>query len=526
MKTTSRRPEEKEQWIIDTLQVRPIRPCERVRCMRLLAAHHYLGDIQPVGEQMIYVAVSPCGGWRGILVFCAAALHLKAREAWIGWTNEQRRRRLALVANNARFLILPGYSIPNLATRMLSLALDRLADDWAKQYGHPVALVETFVDPEQFQGTIYKAGNWVELGTTRGCGRIGKDYYVRHNKPKRLYVRELFRNARRGLQAEHLKPGWRMVEEKVAPRCTLPVKELRSLIEGLKKVPDYRSRIGSYPIWSLLGIVALAPICGVLGGQKGLVKFARQLNDGQRHALGIRRNRNGRCPAPSQPTFCRLLKAVDARAVEAVILDFQTQLRGPSPKDEVVAVDGKAARRSQGEMLLNAVAVPSLYYLGSEPVPVDKTNEIPVARALLERLDLEGRLVGMDALHTQSDTARALVQEAGGDYLMTIKDNQKVLRKTAQTLMAATPAAFSPSAHHADPGVERRTQQESSGATTNPHTGDNARTNVLPTCRAGSTDVSPYWIAQAGNGLAADQPETRTTECVPVASGSTRLLGH
>ena len=122
----------------------------------------------------------------------------------------------------------------------------------------------------------------------------------------------------------------------------------------------------------------------------------------------------------------------------------------------MVAIDGKAAKRSGGEMLLNAVTVPSLYYLGSEPVPVDKTNEIPVARAMFERLDLEGRLVGLDALHTQAETACALVQEAGADYLLTVKDNQKGIRRTVRTRFAATPAAFSPSADHVHDGVDRR----------------------------------------------------------------------
>ena len=90
-----------------------------------------------------------------------------------------------------------------MATRVLKLALARLSDDRQQRYRHPLAAVETFVNPAQFQGTVYKAGGWIELGLTRGCGRVGRDYYVRHNKPKRLFVRELCRNARRGLQAVH-----------------------------------------------------------------------------------------------------------------------------------------------------------------------------------------------------------------------------------------------------------------------------------------------------------------------------------
>jgi len=138
-------------------------------------------------------------------------------------------------------------------------------------------------------------------------------------------------------------------------------------VEHLKTVPDFRGRVQSYPVWSLLAIVALAYLCAAPRGQKDLAKFARQMNHGQRRALGIRRNRQGKYPAPSQPTFCRLLKAVEARQVEAAILAFQHQVRGPAPKGEMVAIDGKAAKRSGGEMLLNAVTVPSLYYLGSEP---------------------------------------------------------------------------------------------------------------------------------------------------------------
>jgi hypothetical protein len=456
MKTEVRLPSVKEQTLVDSVQVRPIRSDERARFMKQLERHHYLGELRPVGEQVLYVAIGRNGGWRALLVFCAAANHLRHRDQWIGWTDEQRRRRLALVANNARFLILPGYAVPNFATRVMRLALDRVSKDWQHRYGHPLAAVESFVDPRKFQGTVYKAGGWVELGLTRGVGRVGRDYYERHNKPKRLFVRELCRNARRGLQAEHLKPAWASVQEKVPPRCTQKAKEIRSLTEHFKTIPDFRSRIQSYPVWSLVTIIALAYLCQAPRGPKDLAKFARDMSRGQRRAVGIRRNRQRQFPHPSRSTFERLLKAVDPRAVEAAILAFQEQVRGPAPKGEMVAIDGKAAKRSGGEMLLNAVTVPSLYYLGSEPVPVDKTNEIPVARKMFERLDLVGRLVGLDALHTQMETACRIVQGAGADYLLTVKGNQKGLRRTLRTRFAATPAAFSPSTHDADVCLDRR----------------------------------------------------------------------
>lgn len=473
MKTEPRLPSAKEQTLVDSVQVRLVRPDERGRLMKLLERHHYLGELRPVGEQMLYVAVGKNGGWRALLVFCAAANHLRHRDQWIGWTDEQRRRRLALVANNARFLVLPGYAVPNLATRVMKLALDRVSNDWQQRYQHPLAAVETFVDPSKFQGTVYKAGGWVELGMTRGVGRVGRDYYERHNKPKRLFVRELHRNARRGLQAEHLKPAWACVEEKVPPRCTQKAKEIRSLTEYFKTIPEFRSRIQSYPVWSLVTIIALAYLCEAPRGPKDLAKFARDMSRGQRRAVGIRRNRQRQFPPPSRSTFSRLLAAVDARAVEAAILAFQEQVRGPVPKDEMVAIDGKAAKRSGGEMLLNAVSVPCLYYLGSQPVPVDKTNEIPVAREMFERLDLVGRLVGLDALHTQMETACRIVQGAGADYLFTVKGNQKGLRRTLRTRFTATPAAFSPSTHDADVCLDPGDQSQPAGTAADTHADGN-----------------------------------------------------
>jgi hypothetical protein len=454
-----------EQRIVDTVRVRPVRSqAERARCLRLLQQHHYLGALQAVGEQVFYVAHGPNGGWRAVQVFCAAAKHLGPRDRWIGWTPEQRRRRLALVANNARYLVLPGFHVPNLATRVMRLTLDRLSADWSERYGHPLAVVETFVDPQQFQGTVYLAGGWEELGPTQGFRRVGRDYYVAHRRPKRLFVRELCRNARRGLQAEQLKPAWASVEAKVAPRCTHKARELRGLIEHLKSVDDFRTRIGSYPLWSLLAIVALAYLCGGPRGQKDLAVFAAALSQGQRHALGIRRDpRTGRYPSPSQPTFCRLLQKVPAEQVEAAVLAFQAQIRGPAPRDGVAAMDGKAVKRSGGEMILSAVSVPSLYYLGSAPVPTDKTNEIPVARELLQRLDVQGRLVGLDALHTHMETACDIVQEAGGDYMFTVKENQKGVRRTVQQLMAGTPAAFSPSTPDTDLRLQRRDESGTPG---------------------------------------------------------------
>jgi hypothetical protein len=354
---------------------------------------------------------------------------------------------LSLVANNIRFLLLPDRTFPNLGTRSLRLVLARLSQDWQARYGHRVLIVETFVDPEQFCGTVYTANGWEELGPTDGSGRHQRDYYVRHDKPKRLLVRELVRKARRSLQAEHLKPALAVVEAKAGLRSRHTTKEIQSIVQHLKQVPDYRARVGTYPLWSLLAIYLLAVLCGAPCGSKDLAKFARKLSQPQRCALGIRR-RQGRYPAPSQPTFWRLLEQIDGAQLEQVLLQVQEQLRGPAPKNELIALDGKEPKHGGGQSVLTALCVPSQYYLASAMVDT-KTNEIPVAQKLFPDLDLNGRLVSLDALHTQTETARDIVLEGGGDYLLTVKDNQLKLHQNIQKLLPAPKADFPPLAANA-----------------------------------------------------------------------------
>jgi len=453
MKKPLRLPSAAQQSVLDHLQVRLIESPERPGFDQLLDQHHYLGHLQPVGERLYYVVTDAAGQWLALLLFSGAAKHLKARERWIGWTHEQARRRRQLVVNNSRFLVLPDQTFPNLATKALRLVLDRLSADWQARYGHPVLVVETFVDPEQFSGTVYTANGWIELGQTDGWGRHRRDDYVKHDKPKRLFIRELRRNARRSLQAEHLKPELAAVEAAVPAHCTRSVKDIRSMIEQFRQVPEYRERVESYPLWSLATIILLAVLCEAPRGQKDLQKFARGFSQPQRRALGIRRNRQGRYPAPHQSTFCRFFQKVDGHQLEAAILAIQEQVRGQPPKQDLIVLDGKQPKHGGGQIVLAAVSVPSQYYLGSAIIQKDKTNEIPVARELFAQLKLDGRLVSLDALHTQDETARALVLEHGADYLLTVKDNQATVHRCIEQLVTAPRGDFPPSTADADAGA-------------------------------------------------------------------------
>lgn len=141
-------------------------------CAWLLARYHYLSFKQPVGENMTYLVADRHGRPLACLLFGSAAWTCAARDQYIGWDVSQRRQHLQLLTNNHRFLILPWVNVPCLASHLLSIISKRLSQDWQAKYGHPILLLETFVE-QRFQGTCYRAANWRRLGETTGRTRNG-----------------------------------------------------------------------------------------------------------------------------------------------------------------------------------------------------------------------------------------------------------------------------------------------------------------------------------------------------------------
>jgi hypothetical protein len=136
----------------------------------LIEHHHYLGYEQPVGEHLKYLIWSQdrpiaCMAWS------SAPRHLGSRDRFIGWSQEARKRNIRFIAYNTRFLILPWIQVPHLASHILSRVTATLSHDWHRMYGHPIWFAETFIDPERFRGTCYRAANWVLLGRTTGRGK-------------------------------------------------------------------------------------------------------------------------------------------------------------------------------------------------------------------------------------------------------------------------------------------------------------------------------------------------------------------
>lgn len=181
--------------IVGTLQdLGPLRVQEvsqestaRVRFAAALSEFHYLRYGGTVGENLQYTVTDTNGRLLACLLFGSAAWKCKPRDEYIGWNAEQRVRNLHFLTNNTRYLILPWIRVSHLSSWILGRVLRRLSADWQGKYGHPIVLVETFVERERFAGTSYQASNWLRLGTTSGRSRQDRRHNL-HVPVKDLYL--------------------------------------------------------------------------------------------------------------------------------------------------------------------------------------------------------------------------------------------------------------------------------------------------------------------------------------------------
>jgi len=173
---------------------------ERPRFAAALAEFHYLGYRGTVGENAQYTVTDGSGRLLACLLFGAPAWKCRSRDEFIGWSPVHRQRHLCCIANNTRFLILPFVRVPHLASWILGQTLRRLSKDWERKYGHPILLAETFVEPERFAGTSYKAANWIRLGSTTGRSRQDRRHTLQV-PVKDVYVYPLYHRFRQELSA-------------------------------------------------------------------------------------------------------------------------------------------------------------------------------------------------------------------------------------------------------------------------------------------------------------------------------------
>ena len=235
-------------------------PEEEARFGALMQAHHYLGALPKIGETLWYVAHRN-GTWLALAVFSAAALKCGARDAWVGWDFRTQYGRLHLVSNNTRLLVLPGRRHRNLGSRVLGLCARRIVRDWPARFGHPLLLLETFVDPARFHGTVYRAANWRVVGHTRGFRRRGGGY-GEASTPKRVFLYPLTGDVRQQLSGAMLAPTLR----KGVPKTMLSAAQMRSLPEFFTQIDDPRTRKGRrHPLPSTLALATAATLCGARG---------------------------------------------------------------------------------------------------------------------------------------------------------------------------------------------------------------------------------------------------------------------
>lgn len=432
-------PQRPEPEVLKRVTVRLLREDERETFDRTLEQQHYLANARVAGQTLRYVAELD-GQWVALIGFSAAALHLKGREKWVGWTPRQRARRLGFVVNNSRFLVLPERQrYPNLASRVLGLCLRRLSDDWQAQWGHPVLVVESFVDESRYRGTCYRACGFEAVGLTEGYRRASRDFYQEHGQPKQLYLRELRPRARTLLRRGRLPAALADHEENLAGPCPWRATELGSLLERFRVLQDPRCGHGlrhRQPF--VLACAAVATLMGASGYQ-AYEDTCKTFTQRQLRALGCQPDEAGHYTAPSDSTFFRVLTHLDAADFESVVAAWLLEQEVSALAR--LAVDGKMLRgsgRTDGKPLQLFSAVSHRVRLTLAQVPIDeKSNEIPALQPLLRSLpSLEGSLITADAMHCQQDSARFITQELGADYLFGLKGNQSGVLERAERLLA------------------------------------------------------------------------------------------
>jgi hypothetical protein len=413
---------------IDSLCVHPVEDNEVSRWDSLMKKNHYLGFKGLIGEQIKYVAVLN-GKWVALLGWAASSYKGHSRDQWIGWSRFDNRDRLKFIANNWRFLVLPEVNIKNLASKILALNLKRISKDWEKKYRHRLFLVETFVEQSRFEGTCYKANNWIQVGTTRGYQK-GHKSYLHHGKIKIIFLKPLTKDARMRLKgADGNRP---MVDID-----RLPILGQDGLFVFLKTIKDHRKKKGlRHRSAGLLTVCILAILSGAKE-YKQIAKWGRSLSEKLLNNLLLQK-------APSESTVRRFLMGLNASEVDRQLT--QWLLKHIDIIGEVIAFDGKKLRGSHnGEAraieLVAAVVASSGIIISQNQTP-DKTNEIPVVQNMLKDLPIEGTTITADALHTQEKTSQIGARDKNADMVFVFKDNQK--SNTDAIKKALEKSAFSP----------------------------------------------------------------------------------
>ena len=312
--------------------VRPVHRAEESQYQELMQSYHYLGALPKIGNTIWYVATNN-DEWVALISYSAAALKCGVRDHWIGWGFRHQYDRLHLVANNSRFLILPQHHHMNLASKILSLCKRRIQDDWVNRFGYPLLLMETFVDPSRFIGTIYQAANWEMIGRTKGYRRTRNGYSNNKHIPKLVFIQSLQSNTRT-LLSTHSLPN---LYKSGGSRMKLTAEQMRSLPEFFREIKDPRRAQGKrHSIHVVLAIAAGAILCG-MRGYKAISDWSKALSPRMRERFGCRFQKGKRI-VPSESTIRDVLIRVEPVELDLALQQWNAKY---GAIDQSLAIDGK-----------------------------------------------------------------------------------------------------------------------------------------------------------------------------------------
>ena len=406
------------------------------RAKESLGREHGLGAGNEAGDRLCQLVMGG-GKLAGVLVWCAAAWHLKDRDEAVGWDAVTRSERLKLVVQLRRFLVLEEARRPNLASQCLGAGMRELVAQWESEHGYRPLLAESFSDPESHAGTVYKATNWRQAGRTKGFSQDHTDYYIANGRPKKLWLKELAPRAYELMGARELPEACKgALVSRGGARSPLKQAGLKSLRDALAEVPDPRHpKSRRHPLPAMLALIAL----GLLMGARDVLDIWRKvacLSQSQREAVGlrVRDKQTKRLKMPGYDALNDLLAAVEPTAYARALTAWLQLNAGVLPRS--LALDGKSVGDGRCGMIVTLCRHEDGRPVAMIPASGKKEDcEVSEARAMLSdpQVELVNALVTADPLHNKEATVRVIL-EKGGDYLIGTKEN------TSKRLEGATRA--------------------------------------------------------------------------------------
>ena len=413
---------------------------------QFLEEEHFLGAGKEAGDR-IGQFVLENGAVVAVLIWCASAWHLKKRDELIGWDPVTRAKRLKLVAQLRRFLVLDKHRRVNLASECLGLALRNIQRHWFKHHGYEPLVAESFSDPESHAGTVYKATNWTLAGDTKGfsqqrANKDNTDYYIPNGRPKKLWLKPLHKNAYQLLCANELPE--KCVQGEVVgagARSPLTHPQLSSLRQAFEQLDDpRRAQSRRHPMTALLTLVALGLM---MGGRdmKSIWSKVLKLSQGQRERIGlkVRSKKSGLLKMPGYDCLNDFMHKLDPQDFAMVLTSWLQANQGTLPAS--LALDGKSIGDGKLGMIITLCR-----HDDGRPVALiaatgkKEDSEVSEARVLLkdDTVNLVNKTVTLDPLHNKKETLDIIVRK-GGDYIVGAKDNTSARLETAKRALQDSP---------------------------------------------------------------------------------------